>query len=89
MISSLINYSQGPSFTDSSQSGYMEPIVAMTGKKDIFILVPGTNQCRINLVAKVAYATGPALSRAPRSLCLIVHEPVGLVGTISGEEGSW
>ena len=25
-------------------------------------------QCRINLVAKVAYATGPALSRAPCSL---------------------
>ena len=27
-------------------------------------------QCRINLVAKVAYATGPVLSRTPRSLCL-------------------
>ena len=30
----------------------------------------GLGQCRINLVTKVAYATGPALSRAPRSLCL-------------------
>ena len=66
MISSLINYSQGPSFTDSSQSGYMEPIVAMTGKKDIFILVPGTNQCRINLVTKVAYICyGPRAFKGP------------------------